>query len=309
MAREFAKVRLSIWNDDDFRALPPHEQHLYFVLMTSVSLSYCGVTDWRPSRIAPLAGGWTPEQVVFTAAGLVDKLYLLVDDATEEVLVRSFIRNDEILKQPKMAVAMVKAHAAVSSATLRGVVVHELNRLREDDPTLNGWEVDAVTNLLPKASVDPSVYPLGKGSDWTSVKGPVSPIGWGNPMPPVKGSGYPPPTTETATATLNQQHSDSLRSSGAVAPSDINAGTIVGAWVDAFTAPQGRQRPSESMRKQAGKQARDLIEGGAKPELVLEAAKLAGAKGYPTLDREYAPLVTASTRNGRPANLKDWVEQ
>lgn len=94
--------------------------------------------------------------------------------------------------------------------------------------------------------------------------------------------------------------------SGAPVPSAINAGTVVGAWVDAFTEPQGRQRPSESMRKQAGKQARDLLEGGARPELVLEAAKLAGAKGYATLDREYAPLL-APSRN--PSNLKPWVEQ
>jgi hypothetical protein len=99
---------------------------------------------------------------------------------------------------------------------------------------------------------------------------------------------------------------DSLRSSAA--PSDINAGTIVGAWVDAFMAPEGRQRPSESMRKQAGKQARDLIEGGAKPDLVLETAKLAGGKGYATIEREYAPLL-AAPRNGRSLHLKDWVEQ
>jgi hypothetical protein len=218
MAREFAKVRLSIWNDDDFRALPPHEQHLYMVLMTSISLSYCGVADWRPNRIAPLAGGWTPEQVVYSASGLVDKLYLLVDESTEEVLVRSFIRNDEILKQPKMAVAMAKAYAAVSSPTLRGVVVHELNRLREDAPTLKGWGVEAVTNLLPKASVNPSTYPLGKGSDWPSVKGSVSPIGWGNWMPPRNPPGNPPPTTATNNSNSNQQP-DSLRSSVPDSPS------------------------------------------------------------------------------------------
>lgn len=310
MAREFAKVRLSIWNDDDFRALPPWEQHLYLVLMTSVSLSYSGVADWRPTRIAPLAGGWTPDQIVCAAAGLVDKLYLLVDESTEEVLVRSFIRNDEILKQPKMTVAMTKAYAAMSSSVLRGVVVHELNRLHEDEPTLNGWEVEAALKLLPKPSVNPSEYPLGKGSDWATVKGSVWGIGWGNSTPPRNPSANPPPTTETETATLNQQHSDSLRSSGAVAPSEVNPGTVVAAWVEAFMAPEGRQRPSEPMRKQVGNEARKIL-GGAKPraDLLVEAARLAGAKGYPTLEREYAPLLAGPKVNGHSPNLKAWVEQ
>lgn len=220
MAREFAKLRLSMSNDDDFRALAPHEQHLYVVLMRSMSLSYCGIGDWRPSRIAPLAAGWTVEQVVYSAAGLVDKLYLLVDESTEEVLVRSFIRHDEILKQPKMSIAMAKAYAVAASPTLRGVVVHELNRLHEEDPALKGWTVEAVTDLLSKPSVNPSSYPLGKGSDWPSVKGSVNPSGWGNPNPPTNPPVNPPLTTNNLQlATSNQQQgNDSLRSSGASAP-------------------------------------------------------------------------------------------
>jgi len=45
MAREFAKIKASIWQDDDFRALPVEAQHLYFVVLTDPDLSYCGVAD------------------------------------------------------------------------------------------------------------------------------------------------------------------------------------------------------------------------------------------------------------------------
>lgn len=222
MARMFAQVRLAIWSDDDFRAVPPNEQHLYFVLMTSPSLSHCGVADWRPPRIASLAGGWTPEQVIAAASGLMDKLYVLVDQSTEEVLVRSFIRHDEIMKQPKMAAAMSSAHAAAASAALRGVVVHELNRLRVDEPDLKGWTGKGVEELLAKGSVDPSTYPLGKGSVLGSTKGSTKGSSWGKSTPPFKGSGKGSvngsPTPAPTPTPSNQHLSDSLRSSGASAP-------------------------------------------------------------------------------------------
>jgi hypothetical protein len=220
MAREFAKVRLSIWDDDDFRDITPAEQHLYFVLLTSYELTYCGVGDWRPARIAGHAKGWAAEQVVATAAGLIEKLYLVVDDATEEVLVRSFIRHDEILKQPKMAIAMARAHAKVASSTLRGVIVHELNRLHAEEPDLKGWSEKAVLDLLPKSSVDPSTYPLGKGSGWGSGKGSGTGSGSGNSEGSGWGSGNPPATTLDSNhqpSTPNLE-TNSLRSLGASAP-------------------------------------------------------------------------------------------
>lgn len=95
---------------------------------------------------------------------------------------------------------------------------------------------------------------------------------------------------------------------GAASPIDVTPNVVVAAWVEAFTAPTGRQSPPTSMRSQAGKEAKQLLDGGAVPHLVVEAARLAGDKGYATLQREYAPLVRA---NGRPAGqrLDPWVEQ
>lgn len=94
---------------------------------------------------------------------------------------------------------------------------------------------------------------------------------------------------------------------GAVAPLDLTPNAVVAAWVEAFNAPKGRQNPSGGMRAQAGREAKRLIDGNGKPDLILEAARRAGDKGYPTLEREYAPLVRA---NGRPGSQLDpWVEQ
>lgn len=93
-------------------------------------------------------------------------------------------------------------------------------------------------------------------------------------------------------------------------PTDINPGSITGAWVDAFTAPAGRQAPSGGMRGQVGREVKRLLDGGAVPALVLDAARRAGEKGYPTIEREYAPLVRSA--NGTPGHgprLAKHVEQ
>ena len=197
MAREFAQIKLAIWADDDWRDLSPLARYLYLTLLTSPTLSHCGVADWRPARIGAL-NGMDSTLVEECGAELVDALYLVIDADSEEVLIRSFVRNDGLMKQPKMAVAMASAHAAVASRDLRGVIVHELKRLQEDFPALHGWGAERATDLLGMRSVDPSTYPLGKGSR----KGKPTPFGKGSPTP------APTPTTTPADSSLSPSLAD-----------------------------------------------------------------------------------------------------
>lgn len=160
MPREHARVWLRIWSDDDFCALSKDAQHLYFVLLTSPSLNYAGVADWRPGRIAANARDWTAEEVREAGAELARALYIVIDEQSEEALLRSFIRNDDILKNPNVAVSMAISFGGVASRVLRGVIVHELRRLHVEFPSLKGWG-PKVTELLSRKAVDPATYPLG----------------------------------------------------------------------------------------------------------------------------------------------------
>lgn len=159
MARDHARVSLSVWADDDWRDLSPAAQHLYFVLLTQPSLSYAGVADWRPARLRALASPWRPDGFNRAAVELARQLYIVVDEDTEEVLIRSFVRHDGLMKQRNMAVSMVRAYEAIASKGIRGVFVHELARLRESDPELAGWV--SCAHLLDNRSVDPADYPTG----------------------------------------------------------------------------------------------------------------------------------------------------
>lgn len=189
MPREHARVKLTIWDDDDFRDLSPAAQHLYLVLMIHPKLDYCGVTDWRPARLAQFAGGWTAEAVEIAAQELSEALYIIIDTDSEEVLLRSFVRNDELLESPNMAVAVRKAHTAIASGALRGIVVHELRRLRDDKPELKGW--DKLADTIKKPSLDPSDYPSFTPSRKGSGNPSASHDGNGSDSPSVT----PSPTT------------------------------------------------------------------------------------------------------------------
>lgn len=182
--RNYAQIQLNIWNNDEFRALPVEAQHLYFVLLSHPSLSHAGVGDWRPGRIAKLASGWDRQAVEDAAQLLIAELFILVDEDTEEYLIRSYVRNDPLMKQPNMATAMARKLAEVGSPELHGVVIHELKRLKNDDPGLPGWGSKDASGLLKRGSVDPSDYPLGKGS----VKGSIDPSEKGSRKVSGKGS-------------------------------------------------------------------------------------------------------------------------
>ena len=153
-SRAFMKVNLSIWQDDDFRALPPLAQHLYFVVGTN-KLSYCGVGDWRPKRLLPLSQGWTAEEIDVSARILQEQRLLIIDEDTEEVLVRSFIRHDGVMGHNKLCVSAANAFAEVASNTIRAVIVHELHRLKEENPEWTAWSKLAVQGVLKRNSIDP----------------------------------------------------------------------------------------------------------------------------------------------------------
>lgn len=156
MAREHANIQIDIWNDPDFRELSASAQLLYIQLLSSATLTYAGVADWRPKRIAVLSKGRTPADVVAAMKELVTGLFIVVDEDTEEALVRSYFKWDGLMLKPNVAKAMVKAWAKVHSLTIKAVIVHELRRLSLQFPEWRAFEVEEVRQLCEKDSINPA---------------------------------------------------------------------------------------------------------------------------------------------------------
>src|SRR5699024_11656371 len=102
------------------------------------------------------------------AAELSASGYIVIDDETEEVLVRSFIRHDGLIKTPNIAAAMVKDYAATASPNLQAFIVWELQRLKNDEPDMRGWAVAAPLRSNPTRN--PSVRASGLASQQQSGK-------------------------------------------------------------------------------------------------------------------------------------------
>lgn len=156
MARDHARMRLDIWTDEDFIALPCTSQWLYQRLLTHGGLEYCGVVEWRPKRLAQSAGDLTATDIEMFAAPLEEGNFLIIDRDCEECLVRSFVKHDGLMDKWNLAAAVARTFTAVSSKALRGVIVHELKRLKTDHPDYRGWTRTDVQRVLKRVDIDPS---------------------------------------------------------------------------------------------------------------------------------------------------------
>lgn len=160
MARDHARVNVTIWGDPDFRALPAPAQHLYLTLWTAPKLSYCGVHDWRPGRIAARSTGLTADDVETIAQCLEARHFFVIDRDTEECLIRSWVKFDGLMKQPRMAVSCIKAYADIESDVIRGVLVDELRKVRTESPELACWGDSRVQEVLDHDTLSAKGLPV-----------------------------------------------------------------------------------------------------------------------------------------------------
>lgn len=197
MARDHARIRLDIWDDEDFCNLTTTAQWLYFRVLSHASLSYCGVADWRPGRLAASANDATASDIEAFAIELERGNYFVVDRDTEEVLVRSFVKHDELMGKWNMASAVARTWSEVASKPLKGVVVHELHRLMGAGAD-GKWDRDDVQKVLKRRRLTPSEAremtlpnPTGCTTHWPSEcpndcpseRGKESPSDWGDDAP------------------------------------------------------------------------------------------------------------------------------
>jgi hypothetical protein len=153
MARDRATINIDIWSDADFRDLTAGAQSLYFKLTSHGKLDYCGCVEFHPGRLAAMSREMTSGDVMIAAQELSDKWFCVFDQTTDEVLVRSFIRHDGVMRQPRLAVSMAKAYGAIASNKIRAVLVHELQRFKKQNPDLPAWEKPQVMTVLKQPAV------------------------------------------------------------------------------------------------------------------------------------------------------------
>ncbi|MFE0104534.1 hypothetical protein [Streptomyces sp. NPDC059009] len=145
MARGHGRILTSIWEDADFLTLEQEEQRLYLFLISQPNLNHAGLLPLTLRRWARKAAGLTVGELERLLAELEQRRFVVVDRDTEELLIRTFVRNDGVWKQPKVMAAMVSGAEEISSAKLRRTLLVEMDRLPleqlVDDPGARGPSV------------------------------------------------------------------------------------------------------------------------------------------------------------------------
>ena len=174
MARDHARLLLSIWSDPDWVTLTAAQQHAYLALVSSEDLSYCGVAPLIPARYQHISSDMTPRRFMAAVDGLEARSFVVTDRDTVEVLVRSYVRHDGLIKQPNVTKAMVTALRRVHSQRIAEAVWAEIARLYADDPGAKGWK--GFAEAFPEGWGNLTANPSPKGSAKGSRKGKATPF-------------------------------------------------------------------------------------------------------------------------------------
>lgn len=123
-------------------------------LLSQANLSHAGLLPLTVKRWAKAAGEYTVAELEEDLARLEDEDYIVIDRDTEELLVRTLVRNDGVWKQPKVMLAMKADVGEIMSARLRYRLRDELLRIdvsaleKEDTrATISGVIADVVSTL------------------------------------------------------------------------------------------------------------------------------------------------------------------
>lgn len=191
MARNHARILTSIWTDEDFLDMSAGAQRMFMLLMSQQNLSHAGLLPLTVKRWANKAKNTTPEQVEAWLAELVQRRYVVIDEATEELLIRSLMRRDDVWKHWKVMTAAANDVVAIASARLRAVCAAEVARMLAIPgvPEASKPLLERLQDALPKPTdTQPEPEPPRKG------QGVVTEVSTGSPAP------APSPTSAPATS-------------------------------------------------------------------------------------------------------------
>ncbi|MFL1427125.1 MULTISPECIES: hypothetical protein [unclassified Nocardiopsis] len=304
MARIFAQFQSRAWTDDHFKSnLTMDSQWLYFALLSQPNVNTAGVLPLQDRRWKKLAKDANEDRISDALAELQAHWYVLVDEDTEEVLIRTFIRNDGVWKQPNVLKSALAHTKNTMSDTLKAVIWHELQRLPLHELTDERAKktrtlIETLQGTLPvtlpegfmeppeKASVTPfvvpeqanhaAVIPITRPAQENSQVNPNQPM---LPSPLWEGfgegfqKGFPEGSvigTGTGTGTgesLGKEEIPKTSSSGVTAP---NAGTLIAEWISSRAT-----RPPGEIIGQASKAIKKLLEVDRIPYETVRAGVIA----------------------------------
>jgi hypothetical protein len=123
MARTYARVSVDRHHDLDWQALTFAEQGCYDFLLTHPKLSLCGALDVKVNVWQAKAAGDAPELLVPLLESLEAKRFVRWDRSTDELVIRTFVKNDKVLQNQNSGRGMWSSWRTIESEELRFFLV------------------------------------------------------------------------------------------------------------------------------------------------------------------------------------------
>lgn len=133
MANAAGMLKESVWRDKDFRALPRTAQATYCELISQKDLDRAGMQPLQVSKWAKGCDEITDADIWADLKMLESRRFVFVDEDTDEVLIRSYMRHAEVARYPNILKNALRCATLVASEKLRHELAKELRRLRKAD--------------------------------------------------------------------------------------------------------------------------------------------------------------------------------
>lgn len=135
-------------------------QWLYYTAL-SENVRRCGIVDVWPKRYSQFASNVTEEEITNAALELDQAGAAYFDEETDELLYPGYLTDVTPVNNSRMMIAVVNSIAGVVSQKLIGLVVWELQQLREQHPKAKVWNDPRVIAALSRPAVDPADLTAG----------------------------------------------------------------------------------------------------------------------------------------------------
>lgn len=285
MARSHARIFTSIWDDPDFLARSSQAQRCYMMLLSQPNLGHAGILPTTVRRWTLLSADEDEAALRTALAELAEHNFVVVDERTEELVIRSLIRNDGVWKQPKVLAVAITEAASIRSPRLRACITEELAKLDEvsslPDSTRPG--VESLLSDLPHRLAYAHLELDGKGGAHPPADPPPDPpaeLGdeGGSDVLRARVHAAPTPATDPIPGPVPPPAGAAKprREPKQAAGEEFNAGLVVAAFVEGATTT-GQKRPATSICARVGKQARELHHDGYTMDALTSAARTMGA--------------------------------
>jgi hypothetical protein len=158
MARSHGVLKTEVWEPgSELRRRTLHAQWAYVMLISQPQINNCGIVPYVPEKWVRYAANLNPDTLHQAIDELQQHRFVIVDQDTGELLIRTFIKHDRIWRQPNLIKSARKQWHEIESDQLREILVTLHPWLDDDRPTrsVTVWEEQRPSEPLPEPLPEP----------------------------------------------------------------------------------------------------------------------------------------------------------